>query len=871
MPKQKQYEDALGSVFDFIFTEAQKPPDKRKPVKITGVDGTSEYIDALAAVLESPGQFVNKTTVDAFNDAVNPEIAVVDLGPEEQIKFKLLDVKGVLNNDFSFIDKQFERLEANRKLGKMAWAGERLSGVVAATWAKKYGLDLETQNALFNMGGEDVFLDKSSKRPEEKLGAWAKNRDYLGKVVKGEFGDYRNVSENTLKMSFGDERGKEIYKELQKAFKAYDEGIRNGLKDGEISLLLDKVSDSNYKTLYPVFESHNMAAKEARARTEGDTELADKYKSAQKGVELFAQRNLRDKYFEKKKDELKQYKEDLSTLLKSSNPDKNLIKDLRSKISDTNKELRLFNTQKMAQKLGEWDGLWSSTSSAWEYTMGGQLLPAILSGDFFDKRKNTMFDGKFMPVDEKEIRGISRFIQTDKDDIPKFKIPKVMMDGKGKEFMNVYYKMMTEVYYYTPATLVRSLSTGEVFAYRAFKQQEKFLKLMEKEGWLDKVNLDELFGKDGEAYLHSFTDILDQEKFDKLLKFAKKNERLQKMAYQFGTLGRAKKRFTKLITDRLEIPIQKLREQVGARLLLMIKDGPARELITKWVSTGGIKVLLEGIKTAVIAALGVTTAGVGTIVGFAVDLAASLAISVAMKIAKPVVKVSLSLLILGTAGIIGIIIIVLMFVFSIFGVTTKGQYAHVAPGEVVLGQTDFKLPPADGTSGGFGVPFDASPLPDGVSCLLGSSSHYICTQGPGGSFSHRSLPNAIDLAYIGYFYAPSFCGQGNCYILENGDYPYCNGYAGGQVLFEAEYGGHTYKFKLVHVEMDPALSVGSELSAGQVVARIMTLAETGTACSTGAHLHLEGWYDGAPIDPSSILRESPSNGGFGCNISSCGE
>lgn len=111
MPKQKQYEDALGLVFDFIFTESQKPPDKRKPVKITGFDGTSEYIDASAAVLENPGQFVNKTAVDAFNDVVNTEVAIVNLSPEEQIKFRLLDIKGVLNNDLSFVDKQFERLE----------------------------------------------------------------------------------------------------------------------------------------------------------------------------------------------------------------------------------------------------------------------------------------------------------------------------------------------------------------------------------------------------------------------------------------------------------------------------------------------------------------------------------------------------------------------------------------------------------------------------------------------------------------------------------------------------------------------------------------------------------------------------------------
>ena len=687
MPKQKQYEDALGSVFDFIFTESQKPPDKRKPVKVTGFDGTSEYIDALAAVLESPGQFVNKTTVEAFNDVVNPEVAIVNLSPEEQIKFRLLDIKGVLNNDLSFVDKQFERLEINRKLGKMAWAGQQLSGIVAATWARKYGLDLETQNALFNVGGKDVFLDKRPNKLEERFGAWAKNRDYLEKVVKGEFGDYRNISEDTLKISFGDQRGKEIYKELQKAFKVYDEEVRKGSDDDTISSVLDKVSDNNYQTLYPVFESHNMATKEARARAVGDTELADKYKSAQKGVDLFAQRNLRDRYLEKKKDELKQYKEDLSTLLKSSNPDKNLIKDLRSKISDTNKELRMFNAQKVAQELGKWDGILSSTSSAWEYTMGGQLLPAILSGDFFDKRKNTIFEGKFLPVQEKEVLGIGRFIQTDRDEIPKFKIPRVVT-GKGSKFMNEYYRMMTEAYYNTPSVGIKTLATGEGFSYRAFKQQEKFLKLMEKEGWLDRVNLDQLFGENGEAYLHSFTNVLDQGKFDKLLKFVQKNERLQKLAYNFGSLDRAKKRFTKFLTDRLEIPMRKLRQQIGKRLLLMVKDGPARKLIGKWMYAGGFKVLLQGIKTAVIAALGITTAGAGAVVGFLVDVAASIAINIGVKIAKPVIKTSLTVFVLTIVGIIATIVMGP----SVLSVVMKNQYAHVAPGEVVLGETDFKVP-----------------------------------------------------------------------------------------------------------------------------------------------------------------------------------
>ncbi len=61
----------MSSVFDFIFTESKKPINKQKPVKVTGVDGTYEYADAIVSVLENPGKFVNKTTVDAFNDLVN--------------------------------------------------------------------------------------------------------------------------------------------------------------------------------------------------------------------------------------------------------------------------------------------------------------------------------------------------------------------------------------------------------------------------------------------------------------------------------------------------------------------------------------------------------------------------------------------------------------------------------------------------------------------------------------------------------------------------------------------------------------------------------------------------------------------------------
>jgi len=860
-PKKKQYEDAMGSVFDFIFTESKKPVNKQKPVKVTGVDGTYEYVDAIAAVLENPAKFVNKTTVDAFNDLVNPELAAVDLGPpgsRERIKFSFLNAKGVLENDMGFVDKAFAKIEADRKLGKLAWAGEQLSGIVAATWARKYGLDFETQNALFNMGSTEVFLDKRQAEKEKKLPAQATNAYYLDKVVKGEFGDYRNIPESVFKQSFGEEKGKQVYSELQKAFKLYDDKVRANESAEEISKSIEKLGESNFEILYPVFESHNMAMKEAKAKAEGNKELADRYKSAQIGVDLFAQKSLRERYIRGKKDELDSYSNRLENLLKSKSPTRDQdIKFVESKIKDLNKELRLFRLQETAKGLGEIDGLISSVKGMWDYTSGGQLVPAILSGDFFDERKNTIFKGQLQPTVTKKMG----------DSGVEFKAPK-MLKGPGSKFLNKYNQMMTDTYYLTPSAWVKTLYTGEGFAYRSFKEQQKFLKMLDEKGLKDLVKMEELLGKESKKYIDYLNQVLDQKDLEKVLKFVKKNERLENLAKRFNMLSKARSNvsewFKKGIPSKFAAQAAALRNRVGGWLLKQVKNGPARKLIKDWVASGAFNVLVMGIKTSIKAAIGATTGGVSLLVDFLIDAVIDVAIKVGMKIAKPIVKLYFSLIIMSILTVVGLLVLGP----SLIATFASNQYRHVAPNEVVLGQTDFKVP-ADGSGGGGGAPFNGEPLPDGVSCLMGSSQQYDCTQGPGANFSHASLPNAIDIGYIGYFYAPSFCGEGNCQIIENGDYPYCNGYAGGQVVFDAEYGGHTYRFKLVHVQMDPGLSVGDELGAGQIVARVMDHSETGSACSTGTHLHVEMWYDGVAIDPTSILSEDSGGGGFGCSFDSC--
>ncbi len=691
MAKKKQYENALDSVFDFIFTESQKAPDKRKPLTVTGADGTNEYIDAIAAVLQRPGQFVNETTIDAFNDLVNPEVATVELGAKDKVKFSLLNVKETLNNDMSFVDKQFKRIEDNRKLGKIAWGGKALSALVATSWAKKYGLDFSTQNALFNMGGGEAFLDKNLEKEEAKLGAWAKNRDYLERIVTGQFGNYRNMKRADFQALYGNEKGSQIYNLIKTSFTAYNNEINSKKNKEEMEGFFDKLSDKTYQTLYPVFEIDNMRMKEAQARASGDTALANRYQAAQRGIDLFSQGIHRERYIHQRQAVLRQYERNLTALQRSQNPNRASIRNIQRQIRDINKELRMFKLQTGAVALGRWDGMITSIKDMWEYTAGGQFWPTVLSGDFYDARKNTMFDKSLIPTEERKLIGLDRFF-TNGETPPEFKVAR--HDINRNRFINNYYAKMTDLYYMTPASWVRTLYTGEGFAHRAFKQQERFLKMMAKEGWQNVVELEKLFGKNGTGYLNSFSNTLTQEQLNKLLKFVEKNERLQKLAYNFGTLGRANEKVSKFLTKRFLVPTQRVRQQVGRLLLKIINDRTARSLINKWIRSGGFRVLITGIKASLKAALGASTGGVSFALDFLIDMAVNAAMTIATKIAIPVLKLGYTLIVLFVFTIAGLIL-------CAFTTSAPSRYAHVAPHEIVLGQADFRIPPSfigDGSS-----------------------------------------------------------------------------------------------------------------------------------------------------------------------------
>jgi hypothetical protein len=86
-------------------------------VKLTGVDGTSEVVEALAAMLEGPGKFVSDETFDVLQEFANIDLAKVSLGdrPPGAIKFNLKDLAKILKDPSAYVDSKFKTMEAIRK------------------------------------------------------------------------------------------------------------------------------------------------------------------------------------------------------------------------------------------------------------------------------------------------------------------------------------------------------------------------------------------------------------------------------------------------------------------------------------------------------------------------------------------------------------------------------------------------------------------------------------------------------------------------------------------------------------------------------------------------------------------------------------
>ncbi len=867
MPKSKQYEDAMGSVFDFIFTQSQQKPSKVKPVSPTGVDGSSEYIDALAAVLENPLLFVNKTSMDAFQEAANVNVGAFQVGKSgtDKIKINLNDLKDALSNPSEFIDKRYKKLEDVRKFTRLSWTGEEMKGILGGVWARSKGLDFQTQQAL--IGSAKTGADGGLHTGEAFVNMAQRNSELMEK----HFGSgVKKLTKDDFERIYGkgSDEAKEAFKKYEKAFSTF-----KGKKDtGEAAFNRD---------VYSVLEGLEIREKAANASSQKQKEG---YEAAANMIEnTNALQNARD--FIKKQTLTKRSLLDEIEQLKNIPGNQKEIDERRKELRIIDMNLRDANQFRLGERLGEFEGSWSTFKN---YTVGGALLPSILDRSFFDEGKNQM---KWLqPSRKKEL-----LIGQEWDSKQKKFVDIKMVVHMGKEHKNKFvqsaYDQLNSLYYLSPATWVESLYTGEIFAFWAEKGRSKFQKSVESiiskkigkfkldEKFLESLNqndkkiMDLLEGKlsatdmaDIYKTFPSLEKLINDPKAKKMLqKFLKSDSSLRNLTNFFNMPTRFKDSISKKLN---EVFGKKVREKIGNALLntaLIKKFGT--EAIKLWMKNGGIQLLVKTLVTSIATAIGLGAGPVGSAIA---NVLAFLAMDLVYAVTKPLMKGALVAVKVVLFAILGMLAFVAVLIYPFFdthsGIApTEVKYCTAAGVSPIIDPENDPNDPTDDIKPGDLLPFQGSTLPSGEECLLGDGA-YNCTQGAFGTYSHNGVA-AIDLTGVNYFHAPSFCDNGNCEITYSGPINCTAGYAGGLVKLKAEYEGNTYEFKLIHV--DTKYSVGDKISGGEAVARVMEFSETGNACSSGKHLHLETKFNGSSVNPYDMMTSGIADGGFACPISLC--
>lgn len=840
---QKQDDEILGQIFDFIFKEAKKPPEKRRPVRVTGLNGNSDLVDALTAALEKPGVFMSDQILDVFNDALDLKLGTFktdEVSATAKVDFKLSNLAQIIDDPNKAFNDAINKAKEARKLARAQYMGKAVQEFVAQSWARKNNLDLDSMSAIHasyglrhneislpprvredeyrkaramavvaggtNMGIFGMASSGGISKGSESAPLIARSGDLIGrKLIGGRRWD--NLSEEKKEKilfyfshegTIGDKIKKEIPDfQFPADFDSKVKGLRNGVVD-------EKTGDWNInKGKYIELESANVRRKianlvEYRSRNR-DRMTPQEIVNLNAGIDklrkvdvLISGQTLdRDKIKNARfvmNKQLSDYKDKLSKALTPEEKRlyKNQIKDLKSNMNG-------LSMMEIAGFVGQMDGYITS----WKNIYGdGNLGMSILNGKFFDSRFNLIF-----------APGQASKVKLGKDGKESVSILLPAKSPTKNKITDAYNNAMMGFYYLTPKSIAKTL----------FYNGEGFLYLSSMSG--------------GKA------------------KWAEKAGEI------FSLNSRMRDKFTKFIDDKF---VKNFRKSVGKTLEKRF-TGEAGALLTKWVANGGLQTFGKAIATYIFHAIGITTTGglgniVITIVGDKITDATLEA-----------GKILLITLMYVIFGIIAVFILFGNFATSKF-YADNFSYTHEAPKEVTAcGNYTGISPIIDNERPGGIQPFRGGALPSNVQCLIGSGG-FRCSQGPYGSYSHKSTP-AVDIPGVQTFYAPQFCGDNNCVVTTAMDVNCSDGYAGGMVIFTATYNSTEYTFKLIHVVQN--VSVGQKLSAGSPVADIIQDNELISACSTGPHLHLTVNVNGSSVNPMDVLTKPASEGGFGCEISAC--
>lgn len=748
---QNKSNDILGSIFDFIFQESEKPVDKRRTIPAKKINfSTNDAIgETLLSVFEKPGVFVNNVMLGEFERSYNVELGKVNFDARNEIELKVgtKDLIGFLKDPAKAVDKAIKERAEVRKRNRIAFLGESLGDFITTSWAYKYG-NLEAQsaaranaNANASLGREDFKVAKAvgqyssatlySGRPGITVGPMqADNLDYMGSRALDLLGrkTFGNTWENMPDRDKNDfamvisqtENGDKLLKPYSldpqsqaingsvdeiKAFLLnrfggnvatnFEVVMRNHFPNRATQQQLDKLKKVKRITvfdplLYKSLELNNLSEKinQLAGAAPGSPEEEERKIYEKTRLMLSTDSHKMSQL----KDEISQLKQQLKS---ETDPDKKRL--LKRELDNSRGLLRVFGSQTFFGRLGSLEGTLNSIRST-QALLGANasnVAAAVITGEFFREDKNPYFS----PTT------VASTLEAGKITIAK----------KGRNRLETEYNKSLEVlYYFTPRAVFRTFFyNGEGFAWRYNRNMSALEKIFnsftddEKDALsragIDfrsiKSELDKRTFKGLDTYVKGLESELSR--IERLLSSGLSQAEIAKLTKKFKrmesllNMSKRARNFTKVFSMPFQAQTfmnqafsklsKKYRVRFAKTLLrnqafkdLLIRSG-ANKLLGKWITSGGLNLLLKSLVTTLVAAVGL----VGTpIASFVVSVGTWIASDVVMKMFKA------TLSIIKYATLLILLLVGFIFVAGMDTVkkTNSSQftYGYTFPGDVLL-------------------------------------------------------------------------------------------------------------------------------------------------------------------------------------------
>ncbi len=902
--KQQQYEDAADSIFNFIFAGARRNMRAAPPKNLKGVAG-DEMAYALGEVALSPAVYANEELLGILGEPLDA-IQIMEI--KTALDKRSLPVKiGVSAKNLSefatdpesFVEKIFQRSADHRKRANAINRARGLGGImdlgigaVAARAAGHSSLDSIKMGKL--LGNERIHhehrnnwaLELATSASAFETGA-ARGWDYdTTEKISRNFSILVDASYNKVSAIGTDTEVKEIVKK-----KLQSQGF--ALTQGDIDTLWDK-----YK------ERRDKYVKNGKVKMEyGEWNLGEMNKDIRKKQ----QNNINyasgpDEWMKSQSpaDKLRALKfEELQAKI-------NLLPANDPKRAGFQRDLNLLQTWQISNgpkmKWSRWTGeAYVNITTLNDYILKGGGLAAVLSGDFFDNKRNNLSPSKAEKVKIYAFDGGNEEVEifTPRDD------------------MNRPYATMTGLYYLTPRSLIRTfLVNGEGFVYLAYLRQEKMRKMIrgsdslykyvensasanrpdllllsgittnfargDQQGILAALAADGNYEKvikelldQRNLLLGQGLDFTDPELINLLEELQKHQGKLKNsLALRYGAKLRG---FFNKISPK--VWLDNLRNKLLTRVLGNRLGGK----VIKWLFDSGValKALVRrGVKMAIHAIFQSLGLAIGGVANALIYVLTEAAYFIAEKLFKPFFKIAMFFL----WGIP--LLFFFMFVsglyflnpFNIFGsnndrVDTASYVPPTDCEECAIGDVDDEdespYPPDDDDDDDGEMPEPPPPVSGAVCPLLDSSSNPAvnihCSQGPSHGkegYSHFA-ENAIDITNPSFYWSAPTELQ-----ITRSDRLYKN--SGGQKcggIVHAYSAEHGVTYILIHVV--PYVAKGDTIQKGEIVAKMSQRGDDNIefrdppgSCATGPHFHLE--VSGSNARADDYYRQT-----LCCDINKC--